>query len=57
MIFYFLFVLFLIGFVFMVVFMEMLYVVKGKEIYKKMLKFWGYIFFINFVVGVVIGII
>ncbi|WP_144015975.1 cytochrome ubiquinol oxidase subunit I, partial [Listeria innocua] len=40
-IFHFLFVPLSIGLVFMVALMETLYVVKGKEIYKKMSKFWG----------------
>ncbi|WP_271003045.1 cytochrome ubiquinol oxidase subunit I [Listeria seeligeri] len=56
-IFHFLFVPLSIGLVFMVALMETLYVVKGKEIYKKMSKFWGHIFLINFAVGVVTGII
>lgn len=46
-----------IGLVFMVALMETLYVVKKKEIYKKMAKFWGHLFLINFAVGVVTGII
>ena len=37
--------------------METLYVVKGKEIYKTMAKFWGKLFLINFAVGVVTGIL
>ncbi|WP_079710330.1 cytochrome ubiquinol oxidase subunit I [Paraliobacillus ryukyuensis] len=46
-----------IGLVFMVALMETLYVMKKKEIYKKMTKFWGHLFLINFAVGVVTGII
>lgn len=46
-----------IGLVFMVALMETMYVVKKKEIYKKMAKFWGHLFLINFAVGVVTGII
>ncbi|RHW43254.1 cytochrome ubiquinol oxidase subunit I [Neobacillus notoginsengisoli] len=46
-----------IGLVFMVAAMQTLYFVKGNEIYKKMTKFWGNLFLINFVVGVVTGII
>ncbi|MCB2527258.1 cytochrome ubiquinol oxidase subunit I, partial [Listeria monocytogenes] len=42
-IFHFLFVQLSIGLVFMVALMDTLYVVKGKEIYKKMSKFWGHI--------------
>lgn len=56
-IFHFLFVPLSIGLVFMVTLMETLYVVKKKEIYKKMSKFWGHLFLINFAVGVVTGII
>ncbi len=41
----------------MVAVMETLYVVKKNELYKKMAKFWGHLFLINFAVGVVTGII
>ena len=37
--------------------METMYVVKGQEVYKKMAKFWGKLFLINFAVGVVTGIL
>lgn len=56
-IFHFFFVPLSIGLVFMVALMETLYVVKKKEVYKKMAKFWGHLFLINFAVGVVTGII
>ncbi|MEH7113443.1 cytochrome ubiquinol oxidase subunit I [Neobacillus niacini] len=56
-IFHFFFVPLSIGLVFMVALMETLYVVKKKELYKKMAKFWGHLFLINFAVGVVTGII
>ncbi|WP_203364035.1 cytochrome ubiquinol oxidase subunit I [Bacillus sp. REN10] len=56
-IFHFLFVPLSIGLVFMVALMETFYVVKKQEIYKKMAKFWGHLFLINFAVGVVTGII
>ncbi len=56
-IFHFFFVPLSIGLVFMVALMETLYVVKKNEIYKKMAKFWGHLFLINFAVGVVTGII
>lgn len=46
-----------IGLVFMVAVMQTLYVVKKNELYKKMTKFWGNLFLINFAVGVVTGII
>ncbi len=56
-IFHFLFVPLSIGLVFMVALMETAYVVKKNEMYKKMAKFWGHLFLINFAVGVVTGII
>ncbi|MBO0958234.1 cytochrome ubiquinol oxidase subunit I [Neobacillus sp. MM2021_6] len=56
-IFHFFFVPLSIGLVFMVALMETLYVVKKQELYKKMAKFWGHLFLINFAVGVVTGII
>jgi cytochrome d ubiquinol oxidase subunit I len=56
-IFHFLFVPLSIGLVFMVALMETRYVMKNNEIYKKMAKFWGHLFLINFAVGVVTGII
>jgi len=37
--------------------METLYVQKGDENYKKMAKFWGKLFLINFAMGVVTGIV
>ncbi len=56
-IFHFIFVPLSIGLVFLVALMETLYVVKGQEKYKKMAKFWGHLFLINFAVGVVTGIL
>jgi len=56
-IYHFFFVPLSIGLVFMVALMETLYVVKKKDIYKRMTKFWGHLFLINFAVGVVTGII
>jgi cytochrome bd ubiquinol oxidase subunit I len=56
-IFHFFFVPLSIGLAFMVAVMETLYVVKKDEFYKKMAKFWGHLFLINFAVGVVTGII
>lgn len=55
--FHFIFVPMSIGLVFIVALMQTLYVVKKKEIYKKMAKFWGHLFLINFAVGVVTGIL
>lgn len=56
-IFHFFFVPLSIGLVFTVALMETLYVVKKNDLYKKMAKFWGHLFLINFAVGVVTGII
>ena len=41
----------------LVAIMETLYVRTGKEVYKKMTKFWGKLFLINFAMGVVTGIV
>ncbi|WP_312470668.1 cytochrome ubiquinol oxidase subunit I [Neobacillus sp.] len=56
-VYHFFFVPLTIGLVFMVALMETLYVTKKNETYKKMAKFWGHLFLINFAVGVVTGII
>ena len=56
-IFHFIFVPLSIGLAFLVAVMQTMYVVKKKEIYKKMTQFWGTFFLINFAVGVVTGII
>lgn len=56
-IFHFFFVPVSIGLVFMIAVMESMYVAKGKEEYKKMAKFWGKLFLVNFAVGVVTGIL
>ena len=37
--------------------LETLYVRTGKEVYKRMTKFWGTLFVINFAMGVVTGIV
>jgi len=37
--------------------LETKYVTSGEEMYKKMVKFWGKIFLINFAIGVVTGIV
>jgi cytochrome d ubiquinol oxidase subunit I len=37
--------------------METAYVRSGDEVYKRMVKFWGTLFVINFVMGVVTGIV
>ncbi|WP_028593973.1 cytochrome ubiquinol oxidase subunit I [Paenibacillus assamensis] len=56
-IFHFFFVPMSIGLALLVAIMETMYVVKGDEKYKRMTKFWGKLFLINFAVGVVTGII
>ncbi|MDR2387348.1 MAG: cytochrome ubiquinol oxidase subunit I [Deltaproteobacteria bacterium] len=53
---HFLFVPLTIGLSFYTAWMETKYVRSGNEIYKKQAKFWGRIFLINFVLGVVTGI-
>ncbi|MED1203668.1 cytochrome ubiquinol oxidase subunit I [Heyndrickxia acidicola] len=55
--FHFLFVPLSIGLVFLISIMETLYVIKKDEQYKKLAKFWGHLFLINFAVGVVTGIL
>ena len=55
--FHFIFVPLSIGLAFMIAVMQTLYLVKKKEIYKKMTKFWSIFFLINFAVGIVTGII
>jgi cytochrome d ubiquinol oxidase subunit I len=41
----------------LVAIMETLYVTRGDEIYRRMTKFWGKLFLINFAMGVVTGIV
>lgn len=41
----------------LVAIMETLYVRSGEEMYKRMTKFWGTLFLINFAMGVVTGIV
>lgn len=54
--FHFLFVPLTLGLVILVAIMETLYRRTGKELYYKMAEFWGKIFLINFLLGVVTGI-
>lgn len=56
-IFHFIFVPLSIGLALLIAIMETMYVVKGDEKYKKMAKFWGHFFLINFAVGIVTGIL
>jgi cytochrome d ubiquinol oxidase subunit I len=53
---HFLFVPLTIGLSFFIAWMETKYVRTGNEVYKLQAKFWGRIFLINFVLGVVTGI-
>ncbi len=53
---HFLFVPLTLGMTWILVIMESIYVVTGKEIYKDMTKFWGKLFGINFAIGVMTGL-
>ncbi len=53
---HFLFVPLTLGLSWILVIMESVYVMTGKEIYKDMTKFWGILFGINFVMGVTTGL-
>ena len=53
---HFLFVPLTIGMVWMLVIMESVYVMTGKQVYKDMTRFWGKLFGINFALGVTTGI-
>ncbi|MFH1033137.1 MAG: cytochrome ubiquinol oxidase subunit I [Pseudomonadota bacterium] len=54
--FHFLFVPLTLGLSVLVAIMETLYVSRGDEDYKRMAKFWGKLFVINFAIGIVTGI-
>jgi cytochrome d ubiquinol oxidase subunit I len=56
-IYHFFFVPLTLGLSLVVAFFETLYVVTGKDIYKRLTKFWGKLLLINFAVGVVTGIV
>ena len=56
-IYHFFFVPLTLGFSVIVAIMETLYVRTGRDIYKRMTKFWGKLFVINFAMGVVTGIV
>lgn len=56
-IFHYFFVPMSIGLALIIAIMQTLYVVKGDDMYKRMTKFWGTLFLINFAVGVVTGIL
>ncbi len=53
---HFLFVPLTLGMTWILVIMESVYVMTGKQIYKDMTKFWGKLFGINFAMGVTTGI-
>ena len=53
---HFIFVPLTLGLSFILVAMELTYVMSGKQIYKDMTKFWGKLFGINFALGVTTGI-
>lgn len=53
---HFIFVPLTLGLSFLLVIMESVYVMTGKEIYKTMTKFWGKLFGINFAIGVATGL-
>ncbi|NRA21454.1 MAG: cytochrome ubiquinol oxidase subunit I [Oceanospirillaceae bacterium] len=54
--FHFLFVPLTIGMTWILVIMESVYVMTGREIYRDMTKFWGKLFGINFAIGVTTGL-
>jgi cytochrome d ubiquinol oxidase subunit I len=56
-IYHFFFVPLTLGLSILVAIMETLYVRTGDEVYKRMTKFWGKLFLINFAMGVVTGIV
>jgi len=56
-VYHFFFVPLTLGLSILVAIMETLYVKTGDETYKKMTKFWGKLFLINFAMGVVTGIV
>jgi len=54
--FHFIFVPLTLGLSFLLAIMESVYVMTGKEIYKRMTQFWGKLFGINFALGVATGL-
>lgn len=56
-VYHFFFVPLTLGLVILVAIMQTLYVSKKDEVYKRMTKFWGKLFLINFAMGVVTGIV
>jgi cytochrome d ubiquinol oxidase subunit I len=56
-VYHFFFVPLTLGLVILVAVMETIYVRTGDEAYKRMARFWGHLFLINFAMGVVTGIV
>jgi cytochrome d ubiquinol oxidase subunit I len=56
-IYHFFFVPLTLGLSLVVAILETIYVITGKEAYKRLTKFWGKLFLVNFAVGVVTGIV
>jgi cytochrome d ubiquinol oxidase subunit I len=56
-VYHFFFVPLTLGLSILVAIMESLYVRSGDEVYKRMTKFWGKLFLINFAMGVVTGLV
>jgi cytochrome d ubiquinol oxidase subunit I len=56
-VYHFFFVPLTLGLSILVAIMETLYVRSGNEVYRRMTKFWGKLFLINFAMGVVTGIV
>lgn len=56
-VYHFFFVPLTLGLSILVAVMETLYVRRGDEVYKRLTKFWGKLFVINFAVGVVTGLV
>lgn len=56
-VYHFLFIPLTLGLSIMVAIMETMYVRTNNELYKKMTKFWGKLFLLNFAMGVVTGIV
>lgn len=56
-VYHFLFVPLTLGLTILVALMETMYVKTGNELYKKMTKFWGKLFLVNFSMGVATGIV
>ncbi len=56
-VYHFFFVPLTLGLSLVVAILETFYVITGKDVYKRLTKFWGKLFLINFAVGVVTGIV